>query len=154
MVRSLVESSEAVTTSVLAYPEARATLARQRREGRLSAAQFAACRRSLDGDWPAFVTIQVTHAICRAAGDLADRYGLRGFDSVHLACYLDVVAASAPTSVTFSSFDERLTRAALTARRAIDHSNTAPLPAPAGAQRTFRRPPDPLMIGPCSGRSI
>lgn len=119
VVRALVESSEFVTTSAIAYPEARATLARQRREGRLSAAQLATCRRSLDDDWPTFVAIEITHAICRAAGDLAYRHGLRGFDSVHLACYLDVVRASAPALVTFSSFDERLTGSALTARRAL-----------------------------------
>ena len=119
VVRALVESSESVTTSAIAYPEARATLSRQRREGRLSSTQLATCRRSLDDDWPTFVVIEVTHAICQAAGDLADRYGLRGFDSVHLACYLDVVKASAPVLVTFSSFDERLTRAALAARRAL-----------------------------------
>lgn len=119
VVRALVESCASVTTSTIAYPEARASLARQRREGRLSAAQLAACRRSLDDDWPTFVAIEITHAICRAAGDLADRHGLRGFDSVHLACYLDVVRASAPALVTFSSFDERLARAALAARRAF-----------------------------------
>lgn len=119
VVRALVESSESVTTSAIAYPEARATLARQRREGRLSSAQLATCRRSLDDDWPTFVAIEITHAICRTAGDIADRHGLRGFDSVHLACYLDVVEASAPALVTFSSFDERLTRAALAARRAL-----------------------------------
>ena len=33
VVRSLVETSECVTTSTIAYAEARATLARQRREG-------------------------------------------------------------------------------------------------------------------------
>ena len=119
VVRALVESGEFVTTSVIAYAEARATLARQRREGRLSAAQLTACRRSLDDDWPSYVAIEITHAICRAAGDIADRHGLRGFDSVHVACYLDVVKASAPAPVTFSSFDERLTRAARAARRAL-----------------------------------
>ena len=119
VVRALVESSGSVTTSAIAYPEARAALARQRREGRLSSAQLAKCRRSLDDDWPTFVAMEITHAICRAAGDLADRHGFRGFDSVHLACYLDVVNASAPALVTFSSFDERLTRAALAARRAL-----------------------------------
>ena len=124
-VRALVESSESVTTSAIAYPEARATLARQRREGRLSAAQLATCRRSLDDDWPTFVAIEITYAIGRAAGDLADRHGLRGFDSVHLACYLDVVKASAPTLVTFSSFDERLSRAALAAKRAFARQRRA-----------------------------
>ncbi len=118
-VRSLVASSESVATSVIAYAEARATLARQRREFRLSAAQLAACRRALDDDWPRFVAIEITLDICRAAGDIADRHGLRGFDSVHLACYLDVVKASAPVLVMFSSFDERLTRAALAGSRAL-----------------------------------
>jgi hypothetical protein len=49
---------------------------------------------------------------CRAAADLAERYALRGFDSVHVACFLEVAVNTAPTPTVFSTFDARLARAA------------------------------------------
>ncbi len=59
----------------------------------------------------------MTNALCRDAGDLAERHGLRGYDSVHLAAYLEVVRAAGKGTVRFSCFDDRLTAAARSAAR-------------------------------------
>lgn len=118
-VRHLIEKSTTVVTSIVAYPEARSALARLRREGRLSTRHLSSCRSALDADWTALVTIDVDAALCLTAGDLAERYNLRGFDSLHLACYLDARHRVDPEPVTFSCFDERLTRAARLASRAL-----------------------------------
>ena len=118
-VRRLVESADIVTTAAIAYPEARAALARRRREGDLRPRALSAARRALDDDWPKYLAVDVTGALCRDAGDLAERYGLRGYDSVHLAAYLQVARAAGRASVRFSCFDDRLTAAARSAARSI-----------------------------------
>ena len=116
-VRQMVENADIVATAAIAYPEARAAFARRRREGGLRPRAFAAAKRALDEDWPRYLAIDVTAALCRDAGDLAERHGLRGYDSVHLAAYLQVARAAGKARVRFSCFDDRLTAAARSATR-------------------------------------
>lgn len=116
-VRQLVENADIVATAAIAYPEARAAFARRRRERGLRPRALAAAKRALDEDWPRYLAVDVTAALCRDAGDLAERYGLRGYDSVHLAAYLRVTRAAGNAKVRFSCFDRRLTTAARSAAR-------------------------------------
>lgn len=111
MVRDLVEPAELVATSVVTYVEARAALARQRREGGLTAAGFAQAKNDFEMDWPRYLAVEVNEAVCRRAGDLAEKHHLRGFDSLHLASYLSL-NGDGVRQIRFSSFDEALNRAA------------------------------------------
>jgi len=110
-VRELVAGASLVATSVLAYPEARSALARLRREGGLTEVELAHAKNDLDGDWNGFLALPVEDA-WRQAGDLAERHGLRGADSVHLATFLALLGMPHEAPVRFSSFDERLNLAA------------------------------------------
>jgi len=101
-----------VATSVIAYPEARAALARLRREGGLTSSEYRRAKTDLDRDWVRFLRVPAGEEICRRAGDLAEREHLRGFDSVHLACYLTLLAERGAPALEFSSFDAALNRAA------------------------------------------
>lgn len=121
-VRQLLQSADIVATAAIAYPEARAALARRRREEGLRPRAFAAAKRALDQDWPRYLAVDVTAALCRDAGELAERHGLRGYDSVHLAAYLQVARVAGKNSVRFSCFDEHLTAAARSAARTLRHS--------------------------------
>lgn len=116
-VRAHVQRATIVATSMIAYPEARAALARRRRERALRPAAFAVAKRQFEEDWPNYVAIEVTDALCREAGGLAERYQLRGFDSIHLASFLEIDRL-AGEKTEFSSFDDRLNRAARAASRA------------------------------------
>jgi predicted nucleic acid-binding protein len=118
-VRALVERARVVTTSLIAYPEARAALARRRRERVLAPTAFETAKRKLEADWPKYLAVHVTEALCTAAGQLAERYALRGYDSVHLASYLDVARQAGAAETTFSSADGRLNAAAGRAVRAL-----------------------------------
>jgi predicted nucleic acid-binding protein len=118
-VRALVAGAAVVTTSRVAYPELRAALARRRRERTLRPAAFNAAKDAFEADWTRYVVVDVTPAICRDAGDLAERYRLRGFDSLHLASFASVVRGAAGLTTRFSSFDERLNRAARGLVRAL-----------------------------------
>jgi predicted nucleic acid-binding protein len=52
LIRQLVERSELVATSVVAYAEARAAFARQRREGGLTSAGYDRTKNDFERDWP------------------------------------------------------------------------------------------------------
>jgi uncharacterized protein len=116
-VRAVVDRATIVATSMIAYPETRAALARRRREGALRPAAFTAAKRQFESDWPKYVAVQVTDALCRDAGHLAERFALRGYDSVHLASFLEITRAAGADTV-FSTFDDRLDAAARHATRA------------------------------------
>ena len=111
LIRKLVERAELVATSVVAYAEARAALARQRREGGLTSAGYDRTKNDFERDWPRYLTIEVSEAVYRSAGDLAEKHHLRGFDSLHLASYLSLYRDGA-RQIRFSAFDEALNRAA------------------------------------------
>ncbi len=110
-VRTLVARAVVVATCVLAYPEARSALARLRRERALTPGEQARAKADLDRDWGAFLALPV-ESVWRRAGDLAERHGLRGPGSIHLASYLSLVGREEGLPVQFSSFDERLNTAA------------------------------------------
>ena len=109
-VRQLVRDATVVATSVVAYPETRAAFARLRRERRLSVRTAAAARRQFDEHWPTYLSLDADQTLCRMAGQLAETYLLRGFDSIHLASFAEIFRRAGPT--LFSSFDDRLNQAA------------------------------------------
>ena len=120
-VRQDVAEARAAATSLVAYAEARAAFARLRREGDITPEAFRAVKRDFDGDWSDYLVVAPTFDLCRAAGDLAEHYGLRGFASIHLATFLHL-ANKDPSEVRFSSFDHRLNGAATRALRAVRRS--------------------------------
>ncbi|HWP99488.1 MAG TPA: type II toxin-antitoxin system VapC family toxin [Vicinamibacterales bacterium] len=124
-VRRLVAAATIVATSLVAYPEARAAFARRRREGVLRPSAFAAARRSLDADWPHYLAIGVSARLCREAGELAERYRLRGYDAVHLASFAELARSAGARDTRFSSFDDRLNRAAGALRRTLSRVGQA-----------------------------
>ncbi len=111
-VRQRVASASVIATSVVTYAESRAALARLRREGAMTAADLKSARSQLDEQWPRFVAVLATNALCQAAGDYAERYGLRGFDSIHLASFAEIARRAGPRETQFSSYDRRLNDAA------------------------------------------
>jgi predicted nucleic acid-binding protein len=115
----LVESCDVVATLTLTYTEARSALARRRRERLLSVRGLSDVRRLLDVDWAALLHIDVTRELCADAADMADRYGLRAYDSLHLAAFADIARQAGAEHTIFSSADAALTRAAKALARTL-----------------------------------
>jgi predicted nucleic acid-binding protein len=122
-VRRLVEEAEIASSSVVAYSEARAALARRRREHSLTPAAHRRAKAALDADWPRVLALDVSLPLARSAGELAERHHLRGFDAVHLASYLAIAREFSGERVRFSSADRALERAA---RRTAEHRTGPP----------------------------
>lgn len=111
-VQQAVGEATAVSTSFVAYAETRAALARLRREGQLTGPELSSAKRQFEEEWPSYLAVEVTDALCRVAGQLAETYSLRGFDSIHLASFAEVARRAGRDETRFSSFDDRLNHAA------------------------------------------
>lgn len=121
-VRKLVDVATIVATSSIAYTETRAALARRRRERVLRPTAFASAKKTFEAEWPKYLTIEVTSALCRQAGEFAERYRLRAYDSMHLAAFAEVAREAGVRETHFSSFDDALNRAAQSVHRTLSRA--------------------------------
>jgi len=109
-VRKAVNSAEESITSVVAYAESRAALARARRERMLTPQSHRAAVAAFDADWGALAIVRLEEELARRAGALAEKHALPGFDAIHLASAL--ASISGVEGAAFACFDERLGKAA------------------------------------------
>lgn len=110
-VKDRMRQARMIATSRVAYPEARAALARRQREAAITRAGLRQAIAALDGDLAAYVIVELSDGLAREAGALAERHALRGFDAIHLASALELSRLTGAL-VAFLAFDERLTAAA------------------------------------------
>lgn len=111
-VREYVERARALHTQLITYAEMRAALARLYRAGRESAATHRQHLREFERDWQTMAITIPDERMVRRAGDLAERYRLRGYDSVHLAAAESLVI-DPNHPVHFVCFDDSLNKAAV-----------------------------------------
>jgi predicted nucleic acid-binding protein len=111
LIKRHLHAAETAATSMVAYAEARAAFARRLREGASTPARHRARLSQLNQDWPHYAQIELSQSLIRQAGDIAEIYGLRGFDSIHLASAL-WLKESASLPLAFAALDERLVAAA------------------------------------------
>lgn len=86
--RRLWNEATRVASVRLLYPETRAALARAERMGRLTAGQLTDAVDELESLFEQLDIVEVGTEMARVAGELAQRFGLRGYDAVHLAAGL------------------------------------------------------------------
>ncbi len=106
-VANLVRSSKVTGTSLVAYAEARAAFARRFREKAFTQREYGRLILSFAEDWDNYLIIRVTKELVRLAGGLAEKYGLRGFDAIHLSSAV-TLHKELDTPIIFSCFDEKL----------------------------------------------
>lgn len=110
-VRAGVATSTAVATSLLAFVEARAGLARRRRAGELSASEQRRLVRDFETDRERYVKIDVSERLVIESARLAEIHRLRAYDAIHLASAL-VLGVHAGEAPTFACWDRDLNAAA------------------------------------------
>jgi predicted nucleic acid-binding protein len=108
-VREAVDGAEVVAVCRVAYPEAVSALDRRMRAGDIGRKAYGAATRALRRDWERLAVADFREV---EAGRLAAKYGLRGFDAIHLSSALSIASAPAGPDVLFSSYDAALNRAA------------------------------------------
>ena len=74
---------------------------------------FNRCKRDFERDWELISAIMPDERMLRHAGDLAERFELRGYDSVHLAAAESLRVGAGVPFLCFASFDDHLNQAAV-----------------------------------------
>ena len=85
---ALWDASDVAITSRLSYVEARAALAAAKRARRLSDRRLEESKQSLEGRFQELDLVEVTPLIAWSAGELAEKFALRGYDAIQLASAL------------------------------------------------------------------
>lgn len=109
--KRLVEEAAAVAVSRIAWAEAYAAFARRERESRADQAAIDSARVAFARDWPSLVVTEVSQHVVETAGEYAQTFGLRAYDSIQLAS-AKITLDLCGQAVTFACFDSRLNRAA------------------------------------------
>ncbi len=88
-----------------------AALARRALEVPADAAIIESCKKGFRESWATYAIVEINQALVELAGDLADAFALRAYDSVQLASARSL-KQHASDDVIFACFDRRLQKAA------------------------------------------
>lgn len=116
LARDLWDEADAAMSSQLLYPEARAAVAAARRAGRPKALRTRDVVTTIDELHDELRVIALDDPLARAAGDLAERHALRGYDAVHLASAL---AIDVPGELVVATWDGELAAATIAEGRMV-----------------------------------
>ena len=109
--KARVVEAEAVAVCRVAWAEAYTALSRRAREVPGDAPVIEQAKAALAQDWPRFVVMEVDQALVERAGNYADTFALRGYDSIQLAAAFEA-GRIAQSPICFACFDARLNKAA------------------------------------------
>lgn len=111
VVKAKVAEAEAVAVCRVAWAEAHAALSRRAREVPMDAPVIEQAKTLLAQEWSRFVVLEVDQTLVERAGDYADTFALRGYDSIQLAAAFET-GRIAQSPICFACFDDRLNKAA------------------------------------------
>lgn len=109
--KTQIAGAEAVVVSRVAWAEAHAALSRRAREVPQDALAIEQAKAALAADWPRFVVLEIDQNLVERAGEYADTFALRGYDSIQLAAAYEAGRIS-QLPIFFACFDTRLNKAA------------------------------------------
>lgn len=105
--------ADALAVCRITYAEAMAGLARRERERPRDGGSIGRAKARFDADWSRFLVMEIDQALVEQAGELADTFALRAYDSIQLAA-VRTLHRHLPGEVRFACFDLRLRQAAKT----------------------------------------
>lgn len=93
---------------LVAYVEMSAALAKAERMQRISADEHHVVWKKFQSDWLAMTRINFDEVLTQRAAVLAHRFGLRAYDSAHLAAAERVCVTVGAANLVFACFDAKL----------------------------------------------
>lgn len=108
-VRTWVDEAETVATCRTAFPEALSAMTRRLHAGDIGKKDYEQLVKTFEQDWPHCVSLDFDE---HEAGLLVKKHGIRGFDAIHLASAKMLFLAQKGVELFFSSFDDKLNKAA------------------------------------------
>ena len=109
--KARVQEAEAVAVCRIAWAEAHAALSRRAREVPEDISVIDQAKLALAADWSHFVVLEIDQPLVERAGEYADMFALRGYDSIQLAAAFEAGRIS-QSPIYFACFDTRLNKAA------------------------------------------
>ena len=109
--KARVREADAVAVCRIAWAEAHAAFSRRAREVPEDAPLLEEAKAALAVDWPHFLVMEIDQVLVERAGDFADTFALRGYDSIQLAAAFEAARIS-ESPMCFACFDARLMKAA------------------------------------------
>ncbi len=110
VLRAMTQAAS-VATNAIAYLELFSAVARLGREARLTDLEARRIKRDFTGDWREMAVVAASDALIRSAATYPSRFGLRAYDSLHLAA-AHLLHKQGSEQVVFATFDRRLGHAA------------------------------------------
>ena len=104
-------ASDLIAVCRIAWVETMSAMARRSREQPRDAVTITRARHRVVTDWPHYLTLDLTQELVELAGEYADAFALRAYDSVQLAA-VQTLHRELPGEVRFACFDGRLMTAA------------------------------------------
>lgn len=104
-------NAEAIAISKVGYAETLAAFYKKLREKTVSTKELNLMIRFFKNDWKSFISINTVDSVIDEIETLIAKYGLRGFDAIHLASAI-VLKKSLKENITFVCYDELLLTAA------------------------------------------
>ena len=105
------KSSQGIATAAVAYAELLAAVYRKASQVKANKVRIEKVVDVFKEDWTTFIIVEVDPRLNETIQYLIARYGLRGFDAIHLASAL-TVAPAIPDDFLFACYDDRLNPAA------------------------------------------
>ena len=96
--RAAMERDRAWAVARHGYVEVRGTLSRA-----LAGRELAAARTAFESFWMVPMVVELTETVCRRAAEIAEEYGNRTLDALHLAA----AEAAGGQDLTFHTYDAR-----------------------------------------------
>jgi len=87
-VQQLIGTADSVGTSVITYVEMAAAMARAGRVGAFPLEEAQAAWKDFETDWPSLARLKLSVQVTERGAGVAWKYGLRGYDAVHLGSAL------------------------------------------------------------------
>jgi predicted nucleic acid-binding protein len=109
--KARMREAEAVAVCRIAWAEVHAALSRRAREVPEDALVIEQAKAALAADWSHFVILEIDQTLVERAGEFADTFALRGYDSIQLAAAFEAGRVS-QSPIFFACFDMRLNKAA------------------------------------------
>lgn len=110
-IHAAVQQADAIAVTRIAWAEACAAMARRARENPQDESALLAAKKALAKDWIHYVVVEVSQPVVERAGEYAETFALRAYDSIQLATASEILI-DAPGQVAFACFDHRLNKAA------------------------------------------
>lgn len=104
-------ASDNVAVCRIAWVEMMSALGRRARDQPRHASAIASARQRFASDWTQYIVLELTQQLAELAGDYAEAFALRAYDSVQLAA-AQTLHRELPDEVRFACYDGRLVKAA------------------------------------------